>query len=196
VDSGSLFRQDFRKGAHVPDAATQAQTFAAIEQAHAAWAQVAIGAVSAFATFLAVITALGVPLVQWWRQKTFSETTLVQAARAIISLHETLETKLLTFNPAGGLSVVRIARKRVEYTIPTVREYRMITCLLALTPILSQAEKELERWTEHLHGGGNFSPDNFRAGMLLQAQKAAAILQGYGSQGLKRKLEQTAGPFP
>ena len=178
------------------DTETHAQTLAMLAQAHAAWAQVWVGGASAFVTFLAVLAALGIPTVQWWREKTFAETTLMQAARAIVSLHLTLESKLLAFNPAGGLSLVRVARERLEHTIPSVREYRMITCLLALIPILRQAEQELERWVQHMHGTGNFNIDGFRAGMDEQAKKAKALLDGYGSRGLKRKLERTAGPLP
>ncbi len=177
------------------DPAAHAQTIAAIEQARAAWAQVWVSAISAFVTFAAVIAALGIPILQWWRQKKFTEATLLQAARVIISLHETLETKLLTFNPAGGLSVVRIARLRLEHTIPIVREYRMITCLLAFDPVLNQIEQELEDWLRHMRGQGGFSPEGFREGMKEQAHKAKALLQGYGSRGLERKLNSIAKAF-
>ena len=177
------------------DPAIHAQALATIEQAHAAWAQVWVGAVGAFATFGAVLVALGIPFVQWQRQKLFTEATLFQAARTIISLHETLETKLLVFIPVGGLSVIRVARQRLDHTIPIVREYRMITCLLALLPIVVQIEQELERWVQHVNEHQTFDSDGFRKGMTKQAEKARAIVTGYGNPALLRRLDREVKAF-
>jgi hypothetical protein len=166
------------------------QTAATVEQAHAAWAQVWVSGISALETLMAVGAALAIPAVQWWRQRQFTESTLLQAVRAVVMIHQKLETELITFSPAGGLSVVRVARQRLDHTIPIVREYRMITCLLALSPFLERIESALEDWELMISSGNNFDIDAFRKGMRVEAEKVRAVLVGYGRKGLLSKLDQ------
>jgi hypothetical protein len=165
---------------------------AAIEQARAAWAQVWVSGLAALSTFMAVGIALAIPMVQWWRQRQFTESTLLQAVRSVIMIHEKLETELLSFSPVQGLSVVRVARQRLDHTIPIVREYRMITCLLAMSPFLERTESALQHWAHAISFGGKFEIDDFRSGMSIEAGKVRAILVGYGRKNLLRKLDRSS----
>lgn len=172
----------------MPDPNVTAQTIAAMEQAHAAWAQVWVGAGSALATFAAVAVALASPWLTRRRRLRFEREVLFTAAAAIVRLHLTLETALVSMRPEGALSLVRIARKRLEIVLPVSDDYAMLTCLLALAPMLTQTEEQLERWCEHMKGNVAFSIDGFRQGMQEQAAKANAILGGFGSRHLMARL--------